>query len=394
MKTRLVCLILGLAFTGAAFAQSAVSGANTSVTFDCPEDECHVLPWYRGEGGFIGRILPGIDEVTYYAVCGDMSLSQGLTPDDGGIVSTLFNRNNGVACERNDGELQIHGLMDGGWYWITDEENTAVSFLLPTGVLTNRKITPANPGWPGLTFTASEDGSVSFVKEVASGRVGILPHILPLPGEPEPPRCGQYKESDEDGADTLQRVDDCLLDAVYSVRVTMGLGDNAITGGQIFRPVSGTTPLTLGLYGTGHLDLGVSPWGAGFDNPLRATWEVTAQIEGEPGFPRPIDDSSGRVWGVVADPATGALTVHNPTDSDDACTEDIGYTVTLEIKANAATGTNANAVLPPVPGDTQAGDFRPSTMLRIRCPGGAAAASGRELVPGGLLSGETERDGA
>ena len=388
MKRIPIFLILAFALAGVAFAQGAVSDASTTVTFDCPDDECHVLPYFKGEGGFIGRILPGLEEVTYHIICGDGSVTRSSTPDGGGIVSALFNPNNGLACDRDDGEFQIHGVMDGGWYWITDEENTAVSFLIPSGVLANRKIAPANPGWPGLTFSASRDGSVSFVKEVGSGRVGILPHILPLPGEPEPLRCGQYKECEGSGECeaearvTKQRTDDCLLDAVYSVRVTTGLGtgaENAITSGQIFRPGSGTTTLTLGLYGTGHLDI-TEPLGAGFDQTLTATWTATARVESAAGLPAAI--GTERAWGISGDLDNGTLTVHNPTDSDETCTEPIGYTVVVEIKATAG----ANDIVPAVPGETLAGDFRPSTMLRIRCPGAAAAAAGRELVPDDLFS--------
>ena len=382
--------ILGLA--GAAYAQGAGSGASTSVSFDCPEDACHVLPWFRGEGGLIGKVRPGLEEVTWYAVCGDAGVSASLEPDGGDIVSMLFSVNNGLACERDDGEFRIHGLVDGGWYWITHEENTAVSSLVPMGVLGNRKIDPTNPGWSGLTFTPSRDGSVSFVREVASGRVGILEHLLPLPAEAEPPRCGQYKDGDEEDAETLQRADDCLLDAVYSVRVTRGPGtgpDSALTSGQIFRPVSGTTTLTLGLYGTGYLDV-VDPLGAGFDDSLAARWTVTGRVEGVPGRPETID--ANRVLGISADLSSNILTVHNPAESDDACTEDIRYTVTLEIKATATPAAN-DQVLPDVPGEARNGDFRPSAMLRIRCPGGAAAATGRELVPENPFSGETERGG-
>lgn len=372
-------LIPSLAFAGAVHAQVQVagSGASTSVSFDCPEDECHVLPWFRGEGGLIGKVQPGLEEVTWYAVCGDAGVSASLEPDGGGIVSMLFSPNNGLACERDDGEFRIHGLEDGGWYWITDEENSAVSSLLPSGVLGNRKIDPANPGWSGLTFTPSGDGSVSFVREVASGRVGILSHIIPLPGEPEPPRCGQYKDGDEEDAETLQRTDDCLLDAVYSVRVTMGPGtgpDSAVAGGQVYRPVSGTTTLTLGLYGTGHLDV-AGDLGAGFTESLAAAWTVSARTQGTPGVPEEID--TDRVLGISADLDNNVLTVHNTADSDGTCTGQASYQVVLEIKATA----RDNAVLPPVPGETRAGDFRPSAELRVRCPGASAAVLGKELVP-------------
>ena len=92
-------------------------------------------------------------------------------------------------------------------------------------------------------------------------------------------------------------------------------------------------------------------------------------------MPEEID--TDRVLGISADLDNNVLTVHNTADSDGTCTGQASYQVVLEIKATA----RDNAVLPPVPGETRAGDFRPSAELRVRCPGASAAVLGKELVP-------------
>ncbi len=393
MKIRKVCLAVGVFFVGAVLCEEAgLVRAQTTVVFDCPEDECHVLPYFRGEGGFIGAIQPGRDTVEYFVSCGNSNVGLSVEPDARGLVAELLNVNNGLACDRDDGAVQIRGLQDGGWYWITKEENTAISFLMPKGILSNRKTTLANPGWNGLTFTLSKDGAVSFLEEVATGRVGILPRVLPAADE-APPRCGQYKEGEGDDETTKQRVDDCLMDAVYSVRLTSGPGTGTpVTGGLIYRPGTGETVLTLGLYGIGHLDV-AGDLGAGFDESLTAGYTVTARVQGAAGLPTSI--GTERALGLTANlsgtPPT--LTVHNSADSDGLCTEDDQYALAVEIKATAAAASpGVNEVLPPVPGESLAGDFRPTTTLNVRCPG-TGTAQGRELVPAGPLPDRAEDEG-
>ncbi len=67
--------------------------------------------------------------------------------------------------------------MDGGWYWINDDLNSAVASLLPKTVVGNAQTAPIDPG--GLTFDKGDNAT--FVKHEGSGRVGILQHIMPTP---------------------------------------------------------------------------------------------------------------------------------------------------------------------------------------------------------------------
>ncbi|MDE3266417.1 MAG: hypothetical protein OYL92_15725, partial [Acidobacteriota bacterium] len=67
------------------------------------------------------------------------------------------------------------GLMDGGWYWINDMANSAVSPLIAKDALAGMEVMPTDPG--GVDLSAGAYGSL--VKHAASGRVGILPHFVP-----------------------------------------------------------------------------------------------------------------------------------------------------------------------------------------------------------------------
>ena len=363
----------------AAFSQEAVS--SPAVTFDCPVDECLVAPYFKGGGGFVGILEPGVDEASFFITCGSTGIGQVVKPESGRVVSGVWTRGNSLLCDRDDGEFEVTGLQYGAWYWIQDQENTAVASLMPKNILKNRKTPPADPGSSTITLSQAPSGAATFLKDTASGRVGILPNILPPPDEDPPPACGQYKEEDDDDETVKQLEDDCLIDASYYVRVTQGPGagsDDAITSGQVFRPGTGTIALTLGLYGNGHLDV-ENPLGAGFATPLTVTlWEVAATIEGAVGPPQQL--GAERVAGVTAaslNTASATLTIHGIAESDDLCSGNIPYDVELEIKASPG----VNAVKPPIPSnDTAAGDLRPSAKLRVRCPG-AAANRARSLVP-------------
>ena len=81
---------------------------------------------------------------------------------------------NGLACLDDGGSIQIHGLADGGWYWINDAMNSAVSPLIAKDALAGDEVMPTDPG--GVTLTAGDYGT--YVKH-GSGRVGILPHFVP-----------------------------------------------------------------------------------------------------------------------------------------------------------------------------------------------------------------------
>ena len=164
-----------------------VSGATgINVTLDAPVAGRHVALYFKGSGGFVGQAAPDlastedVDEsvVAFLVTCGDRTMSREAEKDHRGIVRQVFNHENGLACNEG-GAIEIHGLKDGGWYWINDEKSSAVSFLIPKAALGNAQTKPVDPG--GVTITSMKGGAASFVKHEASGRVGILSHILPEP---------------------------------------------------------------------------------------------------------------------------------------------------------------------------------------------------------------------
>ena len=85
---------------------------------------------------------------------------------------------NGLACS-DGGLLTVHDVEDGGWYWIHDQDNAAVSPLIASDILGNaNNVMPLNPG--GVTVLETSDYA-SYVRHEPSGRVGIMNRILPVP---------------------------------------------------------------------------------------------------------------------------------------------------------------------------------------------------------------------
>ena len=147
----------------------------------------HVAPYFKGNGGFIGTVADGGDKVTFVVFCGSVSTT-GEAQVNGRTATQLFNQRNGLACDREGGSLEIAGLEDGGWYWITDDMNSAVGSLVRIDVLDNMPTHPTDPGSDDITLTPGK-GAV-FVKQASTGRVGILPTILPAPGAAVLRKCG------------------------------------------------------------------------------------------------------------------------------------------------------------------------------------------------------------
>ena len=89
------------------------------------------------------------------------------------------------ACDADEGSFDIGPITDGGWYWINDEDNSAIGNLVAKDTLDNAATELTGAG-DGVTMMAG-NGAV-FVKETATGRVGILPNILPNPPAGRPLR--------------------------------------------------------------------------------------------------------------------------------------------------------------------------------------------------------------
>ena len=215
MKHITIALVLSV-IPAMAFGQvGAVDAAKVGVM--CPDAECHVATYFKGSGGFVGMAIEMDDdeatedvdesdvEVAFIVSCGNVTTRMVAEKDDMGVVRQVFSAANGLACDAG-GSIEIHQLMDGGWYWINDDLNSAVASLLPKTVVDNTPQTaPIDPG--GLTFDAGDNAT--FVKHEGSGRVGILQHIMPTPPVAS---CG--------GKENVSNM--CVLHANYTVTMTMG----------------------------------------------------------------------------------------------------------------------------------------------------------------------------
>ena len=156
-------------------------------TADCPEERCHVAPYFQNTGGFVGEAANEDDlttmdvdesEVTFSLICANRLVTGRATPDSAGIVRVSLNAADGYDCRaENGGTVEIEGLKHGGWYWITDTESSAVGALIPKDILGNEQIEPTDPG--GVILRTVEGGAATFAKHTPSGRVGIIPHIIP-----------------------------------------------------------------------------------------------------------------------------------------------------------------------------------------------------------------------
>ena len=228
MKHILVALAL-CALPATALAQSVVCQA-------CD----HVAPYFRGEGGFIATVAEGVDEVAFVASCGNVTITGEVGPG-AGTVAQLFTYRNGLACDQSDGSLEISGLEDGGWYWITDARNSAVGSLIRRDVLDNEPTEITDAG-SGVSMTMGR-GAV-YLKELRTGRVGILPNILPEPPATDAVICGPRQNTAWPHAYDRQMTSGCMLGGGKTkIRLT-GPGAHGstamITNGRVYRPNAGT----------------------------------------------------------------------------------------------------------------------------------------------------------
>ncbi len=340
MKHITIALVLSV-IPAMAFGQvGAIDPAMVDVL--CPADECHTATYFQGSGGFVGMATADNpktmdtdeSEVAFIVSCGNVTTRAVAAKDAMGVVRQVFSEENGLACAA-DGEINIHRLMPGGWYWINDDMNSAVASLMPKTVLNNAKTTPIDPG--GLVFNTGDSERATYVKHEMTGRVGILQHIQPV--EPKRPCGGE-----------LNRDNDCVLDATY--HITMMVGAKPV-GASVERGAADIV-VTLGLGGSGFIDNTASGTDPG------ATW----MIGGPGGVSMP---------GVIANAGDGMFTITASTDARCAATNaDRASPVMVKVDAADSTGV--------VPGFGAMGG--PSRTIGVTCPKASAAANqGLELVP-------------
>ena len=377
MKNYLMLALLLGAVTTMAFGQVGVSDA-AKISVACPDDECHVTQMFMGQGGFIGEVASGFSDVSFVVSCGTLSTSGTVSPDKG-TVAQLLTDDNGLSCHaEGGGTVEVHGVQDGAWYWITDDMNTAVATLLPKDALDNPQATVADPGSADISVTAGP--TASFVKQLSTGRVGIISHILPDPPAPTPEICGGRRSS---RGVVSEVTTNCMMGDGGTHIVLTGPTTGGISGGQapvvvgdsVHRNAStaagGDYDITAALWGngTGHVSTAGTPL-HGWNIHSSATPLAAAYAAGVgnavPGTANDLAEAN------VAITAAGVITI---SPSANYCGPGKNEVAMITIQATPG----ANAVLPAIAVDSTTG-VAASRTLRVFCPG-SAANQGQELVP-------------
>ncbi len=315
------------------------------VTVDCPEERCQVAPYFAGNGGFVGESAgyDGESEVTFIVVCGNTTITSAVQPDGNGIVRQALNQAEGLNCRAGtSGRIEVDNMLPGGWYWINDGPNSAVSAFIPKDALGNEQIDVTDPG--GVILDNPRGGLATYVKHPPTGRVGIIPHVVatkPIPG------CS--------GAVGSETAMDCHLGSPEDWRMQASPSSvDHPTGNQAVKEVIVT------LYGEKFLTTG--------SVYARAEVEHHTSVEGilftrTTGEPREEGDPGVVRWLVeVAGDDARCLSANNDPDRGNA------QTVTFKL-------AEMDGVLPDPPSDGV------ETTFTVNCPDDSASSAAAELVP-------------
>ena len=356
----------------------------------------HYVSVYQGEGGLIATAAEDAEMVTFVATCEGVTRSGELMPNDDGVVSMLLAGDYACNGDDEDNAFQIGPIMDGGWYWITMEDNSAVGGLVAMDILDNAMTEPTGAG-DGVMMT---DGKgATLLKETATGRVGILPTILPVPEmEPDPVNVCDYTTSAA-GVHSAE-TKDCMLGdgkavirALGPVNPATAKRDPIPNEGMVQRPAAGSYQVSFDLWGngTGHYSnvAGSPRLGHAGGTPLDAT--ISAVYGGAgPAGTTDVDtgdqaSASGAAVGLVMNADTtnddiGHLTIYpNSTYCDPTAKPPANHPLTVTIRATGDTATDVTPTL--VVGATATPANLAATMtLTVVCPA-ASANLGQELVP-------------
>jgi hypothetical protein len=324
-----------------AAAVPAALAAQTGV--ECPR--CQVAPYFAGEGGFVGESagFGDDDEVTIQLDCGDRTISVRVQPDSNGIVREALNAANGRSCPAGaSGTLEVDNLKPGGWYWINDDVNSAVAAFVPKDAVGNEQIDVTDPG--GVEIETPEDGIGTYVKHVPTGRVGIIPRIVPT--RPVPGCSGMVGEAS---------ASDCHLGSSEGWRLS-------VSPSEVIRPL-GSDPakeVVVRLLGENFITT----------RTLSARGEIehhtsvaTVQLPVDGGGPAGEGEQGVLKWTVtVGAEDNRCLPANNDPDRRNE------QTVTFKIAAMDGA----------IPG---LGDDGLETMFTVNCPADSAASAGADLVP-------------
>ncbi len=381
----------------------------------------HALSHYMGSGGFIATATEGTKKVTWLSQCGGVTRTGELVPNADGVVSALFSEENGHACMAEKASFELGPIMDGGWFWITDEMNSAVGLLVDKEVhkaLKDDAIKIASAG-DGVKMTAGM-GAV-YLKETATGRVGILPNILPKPITPLR-KCG-YTTGGTAAAPTYSRLTtSCQLGDGGAVLVATianpvtGTMVRLEKGGAVVRPAgTGVLSMVIDLWGngSGHFRTIPAPGSpradagprlghqAVIDVPSDRTAQITARttqgLQGtfyipEVGNPprTSLRSKVGKGWQTeygIKMTTSGSLTFEIRAN-ETWCSSANNHSLPVNIVATMDL-TNVKQITPPIKGPpypTNSNFVIPDTFeFTIVCPSGSGAASadqGRKPAPG------------
>ncbi|MCY3972377.1 MAG: hypothetical protein OXG74_20780 [Acidobacteria bacterium] len=369
-------------------------------------DDCtHVVSVYQGHGGFIAMAAEDAEMVTWVATCEGVTRSGELTPSDG-MVSMLLMDDTACYGDDEDNSFEVGPIMDGGWYWITDATNSAVGGLINKEILDNETTMLADAG-DGVTMTMGK-GAV-LLKETATGRVGLLPNILPAmemdPVDPTP--CGVAGGPGTSAANAwTRRVSGCMMGnggstvlATYTNSIT-GATTRVMSGDTVTRPGgTGTLSILIDLWGnnSGHFLTSADSSGANGADFLRGQQGAAASAAGRiahryQGVTYSVSAGSGVGGGQEitsgtplegidhAAPATdgaNALAV-SIVANDDNCDDDNNFPTPVTVNVSVADAAQRAQVTPGIAVNSAgvAGQLK----FTVVCPA-ASANMGQELVP-------------
>ena len=403
MKHIMIALVL-CAIPAMAFGQTTVN---------C--DVCtHEVSVYMGKGGLIAT-ADDVDEVSYLAHCGGVTRTGTLDADDDGVVRTAFDADSMLQCDMadEDNKFEIGPVMDGGWYWIIDGGNAAVGNLVNMDVLENDTVDVTDPG-DGVEMM--EGRGAVYLKETATGLVGILPNILPEPPATAANRCGYTDRGRSADTTTFKRytrvTNGCMLgDGGTKLLATTtnsftGATTEVMNGGTVVRPSgAGQVVVTADLWGNNSGHFTTDPTadlttGTGVSARLghQSAVAAGARTERYTGVtytaklgtgPTAADLVSGTEDGGVtmSTDTTDIVTFTIIADSDHCnATPPRNHSVVVAVTAvmpaaNPGTPAGTAAQVTPYIGRHAASGAVGSTSFTIVCGTGSSATTGQELVP-------------
>ncbi|MCY3971438.1 MAG: hypothetical protein OXG74_16010 [Acidobacteria bacterium] len=364
-------------------------------------DECkHMVPIFKGDGGLIAE-ADGAEMVSYLSECGGITSWGSLTPNSDGVVAMSF-QDSGVACMGDDGTFSLGPVMEGGWYWITDANNSAVGSLLNEDVymsLMDMETMPTNAG-PGVETTSGK-GAV-MVKETATGRVGILSTLLPMTPADPTPLCGYAGTPAAPVSTNCALGDGGNIILATTLNSISGASSRVMDKSMIARPAgTGSYSMTIDLWGngSGHYTTPADPANdARLGNPAVAlsadrgatrmtgvTYTVNLSGGTGPGASNtPVTSGGAAVAGVTyntgsgSDPLADALQLDIANETTSYCTATARHNATFVVEV-VITEAGAGAITPPLARNATTGAVGTFTFT-LTCPA-SSSQQGVELVP-------------